>query len=135
MSAQDENNNRNAKFVRRFDDVRILIVEDEPFIASDIAQAVESAGGVVVGPAATVAQALALVQASVLEAAILDVNLPDGHIGPVLESLRQHVAVIIHSGVGLPQKVRDRFPHVPVYFKPTPAEVLVTRLFSLRTQA
>ena len=135
MSAQDENNNRNAKIVRRFDDVRVLIVEDEPFIASDIAQAVESAGGVVVGPAATVAQALALVQASVLEAAILDVNLPDGHIGPVLESLRQHVAVIIHSGDGLPQKVRDRFPHVPVYFKPTPAEVLVTRLFSLRTQA
>ena len=74
----------------RFDDTRVLIVEDEPFIAWDLAQAVESAGGVVIGPAATVAQALALVDASVLEGAILDVHLPDGHIGPVLESLRQH---------------------------------------------
>ena len=117
-----------------FDGTRVLIVEDEPFIAWDLAQAVEAAGGIVIGPAATLAQALALIQASVLEAAILDVNLPDGHIGPVLESLRQHVAVVIHSGVGLPQEVRDRFPDVQVYFKPTPAEVLTTRLFSLRRQ-
>jgi DNA-binding NtrC family response regulator len=119
----------------KFDDTRVLIVVDEPFIAWDLAEAVESAGGVVIGPAATVVQALALIQASVLEAAILDVNLPDGHIGPVLESLRKHVAVVVHSGVGLPQEVRDRFPHVPVYFKPTPPEVLTRRLISLRIQA
>jgi DNA-binding NtrC family response regulator len=119
----------------RLDDTRVLIVEDEPFIAWDLAQAVESAGGVVIGPAATVAHALALIQASVLEAAILDVHLPDGHIGPVLESLRRHVAVVIHSGVGLPHEVAERFPHVPVYFKPTPSEVLTTRLFSLRRSA
>ena len=119
----------------RFDDTRVLIVEDEPFIAWDLAQAVESAGGIVIGPAATLAQALALIHGSGVEAAILDVNLPDGHIGRVLESLRQHVAVVIHSGVGLPHEVRERFPHVPVYFKPTPAEVLTRRLISLRRQA
>ena len=118
-----------------FDNTRVLIVEDEPFIAWDLAQAVASAGGVVIGPAATVAEALALVQASVLEGAILDVNLPDGHIGPVLESLRQHVAILIHSGGGVPHELKHRFPHVPVYFKPTPAEVQTARLFSLRRQA
>lgn len=118
-----------------FDGARVLIVEDEPFIAWDLAQAVESAGGIVIGPAATLAQALALIHASILEAAILDVNLPDGHIGPVLDSLRQHVAVVIHSGVGLPQEVRERFPQIPVYFKPTPAEILTKRLFSLRRGA
>lgn len=118
-----------------FDGTRVLIVEDEPFIAWDLAQAVESAGGIVIGPAATLAQALALIHVSILEGAILDVNLPDGHIGPVLDSLRQHVAVVIHSGVGLPQEVRERFPQIPVYFKPTPADVLTKRLFSLRRHA
>ena len=118
-----------------FDGTRVLIVEDEPFIALDLAQAVESAGGIVIGPAATLAQALDLIHVSVLEAAILDVNLPDGHIGPVLESLRQHVAVVIHSGVGLPDAFRKRFAHIPVYLKPTPAEILTKRLFSLRRQA
>ena len=111
-----------------FNEARVLIVEDEPIIAWDIVEAVQSAGGLVVGPAATVAQALALVEASVLEAAILDVNLPDGHIGPVLASLRQHVVVIIHSAMGLPPEVKLRFPSVPVYFKPTPPQVLTTRL-------
>ena len=121
--------------VDRLDNTRVLIVEDEPFIALDLVQAVESAGGIVIGPAATVAQALTLVKASILEAAILDVNLPDGHIGPVLETLRQHVAVVIHSGVGLTQELKDRFPHLPVYFKPTPAEVLTRRLLTLRRPA
>ena len=94
----------------RFDDARILIVEDEPFIAWDLAQAVESAGGIVIGPAATVVQALALVQASVLEAAILDVNLPDGHIGPVLETLRPHVASSSIAGWACPRKLGNVSP-------------------------
>lgn len=119
----------------RFDDARVLIVEDEPFIAWDLAQAVESAGGIVIGPAATLAQALALIHGSELDAAILDVNLPDGHIGPVLESLHHNVSVVIHSGVGLPLEIKERFPHLPLYFKPTPAEVLTMRLISLRRQA
>lgn len=101
-----------------FDGTRVLIVEDEPFIAWDLAQAVESAGGIVIGPAATLAQALALIHVSILEGAILDVNLPDGHIGPVLDSLRQHVAVVIHSGVGLPQEVRERSPKFPFILNP-----------------
>lgn len=111
-----------------FEKARILIVEDEPFIAWDLAQAVESAGGVVVGPAPTVAKALDLVQASVLEGAILDVNLPDGHIGPVLNTLREHVAVVVHSGVGLPPDIKARFPSVVVYLKPTPLGVLISHL-------
>ena len=111
-----------------FHEARVLIVEDEPLLAWDLVEAVESAGGVVIGPAATVSEALALVEASVLEAAILDVNLPDGDIGPVLESLREHVAVVIHSARSLPPEVSQRFPSVPFYLKPTPTEVLTTRL-------
>lgn len=113
------------------DQVRVLIVEDEPFIALDLVCAVEDAEGVPVGPAATVRQALDLVAADGIRAAILDVNLPDGHIGPVLEVLRMEgVAVVVHTGVGLPPEVKARFPDVPVYTKPTPSSVLTRRLAS-----
>ena len=40
----------------------ILIVEDEAFIAIDLADAITDLGGVVIGPVASVAEALALIE-------------------------------------------------------------------------
>ena len=37
---------------------KILVLEDEPYVALDLAQAIEQAHGVVVGPLASVAAAL-----------------------------------------------------------------------------
>lgn len=108
--------------------VRVLIIEDEPFIAFDLVCAVEDAGGEPVGPAATVAQALDLVAASTIHAAILDVNLPDGHVGPVIEALHGKAVMVVHTGLCLPPEIKARFPDVPVYVKPTPTSVLVQRL-------
>ena len=110
------------------DQVRVLVVEDEVFIAFDLAYAVEQAGGITVGPASTVAQALTLIAKGGIHAAILDVNLPDGHIGPVLEALPPDLAVVVHTGVGLPSDIRARFPHVPVFLKPTPPAELTAHL-------
>ncbi|WP_119681469.1 response regulator [Indioceanicola profundi] len=109
----------------------VLVVEDEPFIAMDLVYAVEDANGMPVGPAATVRQALAMVKAQDIKAAILDVNLPDGDVGPVLEALiERSAAVVVHTGTALPPEVRVRFPQVPIYAKPTPAVVLTSRLAS-----
>jgi CheY-like chemotaxis protein len=77
----------------------ILVAEDEPFIALSLALAIEDAGGVVVGPAGSVKEALALLQTQPVSAAILDVNLADGDISPVLEIL---------VGLGTPLIVRNR---------------------------
>ncbi|KKM08324.1 hypothetical protein LCGC14_1725010, partial [marine sediment metagenome] len=79
----------------------VLIVEDEPFIALDLAFGVEEAGGVPLGPASSVAQALRLIENELPDAAIVDVDLPDGKIGPVLAVLRPRVPVVVHTGVGL----------------------------------
>ena len=118
---------RGASFGR----ARVLVVEDEPFIALDLASAVKDADGVVVGPAATVREALDFVATGIVTAAIPDVDLPDGHVGPVLEALGANaVMIVVHTGVGLPPEVRARFPHVPVYAKPTPADVLARVLAS-----
>lgn len=107
---------------------RILVVEDEPFIAFDLQMALEESGAVVIGPAATIAEALDLVRRGAIDGTILDVNLPDGTIGPVLDALPKHVSVVVQTGVGLPPEIRAAHPDVPVFSKPTPADVLIRRM-------
>ena len=59
----------------------ILIVEDEALIAWMLADSLEDGGHEVVGPAATMAEALALCEAAPPELAVLDINLRDGSNG------------------------------------------------------
>jgi DNA-binding response OmpR family regulator len=63
--------------------MRILIVEDEVLIAMALADSLEHGGHEVVGPAATMAEALALCEAAAPppDLAVLDVNLRDGSSG------------------------------------------------------
>lgn len=58
-----------------FNNSAIPVVEDQPFIALDLAPAIEDAGGAVLGPAASVAQALELPRGSRADGAILGVKL------------------------------------------------------------
>jgi DNA-binding NarL/FixJ family response regulator len=54
---------------------RILIVEDEPLVAIDIASILKNFGYQVVGPAGTAAAALSLLASEGCDAAILDIRL------------------------------------------------------------
>ena len=54
---------------------RILVVEDEALLAFDLAIQLGSAGFEVVGPAASVAKALALIHRGGCDAAVLDIHL------------------------------------------------------------
>ena len=56
---------------------RVLVVEDEFLVALDIAQQITEAGFEVVGPANSVAKAIALIDELGCDVAVLDVNL--GH--------------------------------------------------------
>lgn len=67
---------------------RILVVEDEYLIADDLRDALVAAGAEVVGPIATVADAIACVDAgTVLDAAVLDINLRGAMVYPVADGL------------------------------------------------
>lgn len=110
----------------------VLVAEDEPFIALDVALAIEDAGGKVVGPAASVSEALALIEAEPIAGAILDVNLIDGDITPVAEAiLRLGIPVILQSGLSLPLELAERFPDVIIYSKPCASAKLVAQLAEL----
>jgi DNA-binding response OmpR family regulator len=67
--------------------VKVLVVEDEYIIAFDIADTLADAGASVIGPVSVVAAALTILDIEQVEAAVLDTNLPDGSILPVLSIL------------------------------------------------
>lgn len=110
----------------------MLVAEDEPIIGLDLGFAIEDAGGKVIGPASTVEHALTLLGLHLVAGAILDVNLIDGDISPVVEWLiERRVPLILQSGVGLPAKLAARFPDLTVQIKPIPAVRLVEELAAL----
>jgi len=77
---------------------RVLVVEDEYLIASDLSRRLVAMGAVVAGPVATIDQALALAEEP-LDAAVLDINLREQMAHPVaLELERRHVPYVITTG-------------------------------------
>ncbi len=61
----------------------VLILEDNAFVALDLSMAVEDSDGIVIGPAGSVAEALALIDAQEISAAVLDCQLSDRDVTPV----------------------------------------------------
>jgi CheY-like chemotaxis protein len=93
----------------------ILIVEDEFLIAIHAADVMETLGFTVVGPVATIEQALPIVASGAFDGAILDVNLSGLLVFPVAEALEEKgIPFILTSGyeaTGLPERWRGR-PHL-----------------------
>jgi DNA-binding response OmpR family regulator len=81
-------------------DRSILIVEDEPMIAMDVAHAFESAGAAT-SVTSTLHNALILVENEKLSAAVLDHMLPDGESSPLCKRLEERgLPFVVYSGVG-----------------------------------
>ena len=106
----------------------ILIVEDEPLIALDIAEAFGPTGAVLT-TTTTAEHGLILAQNDGLSAAILDHALPDGDCSKLCEVLKQrHIPFIVYSGFGPGADACKDAPHLS---KPAEPEVLVTLLQDL----
>lgn len=68
---------------------RVLVVEDEPMMAETLCDLMEDAGCKPVGPAATVADALSLIERGGIDVAMLDIRLKRETSFPVARALRQ----------------------------------------------
>ena len=79
---------------------RVLVVEDDYVLAQDLLEELLHCGAQVMGPVATVADALALLQSGPAPyTAILDIKLKDGLVYPVADALRARgVPFIFASG-------------------------------------
>jgi CheY-like chemotaxis protein len=69
----------------------LLVVEDEYLIAADLRDSLESLGVEVIGPAASVQEALSLVESNSdrLDGAVLDINLRNERVYPVADVLTE----------------------------------------------
>ena len=102
---------------------KILLVEDEELVALELSAELSRLGWAIVGPAATLAEAQALLSKH-FDAAVLDVNLRGHPIYPVAEQLEKlHVPFVFCTGYEMVDP-EGRFSHVPVIRKPAhPAAV------------
>ncbi len=99
---------------------RILIVEDEVFIALDLVDIVERAGYVVDGPYGSVRETMKALERGIPRCAILDVKLMDGEVFPAADVLSEYkVPVIFHSGHADPQELSARYPLATTCPKPS----------------
>src|SRR3712207_6585498 len=91
---------------------RILVIEDEYMAAEDLRRDLEKAGGVVVGPVPSIADARkVLAQDEAIDGAILDVNLRGERAYPVADALRERgVPFVLATGYdqwALPEAYKD----------------------------
>jgi DNA-binding NtrC family response regulator len=109
---------------------RVLIVEDEAIIAEDIRALLVDAEGVPVGPVSSLGEARRLLkEGTPLDAALLDVNLADGQVTPVLEALSARgIPSLVYTGGSLPEDVRQRHPDLVALSKPVAPARLIGEL-------
>lgn len=107
---------------------RILIVEDEPLIAMDLQAAVSDEGGIVVGPATTVDDALHFARTGHFSGAIIDLRLHGVSALQVVEFLLgRSIPLVIYSGQA-EITATGLSPGVPVVSKPAPPEQVLDLL-------
>ena len=98
--------------------LRALVVEDHFLLAADIADALEDAGAVVVGPAPNLDQGLALATAERLDAAILDIDLGGAFSYPVAETLRHRGIPFVFATAFTADQLPEEFRAAPRIEKP-----------------
>jgi CheY-like chemotaxis protein len=107
----------------------VLVVEDEFLLAMDLELLLEGHGFRVLGPAATVAEALRLLAAATPDAALLDVNLRGEPVTPVVAALRASgVPFVLASAYDRPELVAADLAGATNVGKPTSERRLLAAL-------
>lgn len=97
---------------------RVLVVEDEYFIADDLAQALAAEGVVVLGPVGDAREALGIVARERIDRAVLDINLHGELVFDVARALKARGVPFVfatgYAGNVVPSALAD----VPCWEKP-----------------
>ena len=109
---------------------RVLVVEDEYFIADEMRHVFEKAGATVLGPVPTVEAALNLLsRTSTLDGAVLDINLR-GKMGyPVADALMERGVPLVFATGYDDAAIPRKYGAVPRCEKPVDAVRIANALF------
>ncbi len=112
---------------------RVLVVEDEYLLAMDLRDILQKGGFQVIGPAASVGQAIALLEQDPPDLCVLDVNLRGNHSAPVARALRnQGVPFVISSSYAQDTlSAYAEFDDITNIGKPVPPNELLSVLAAL----
>jgi CheY-like chemotaxis protein len=109
--------------------LRVLVVEDMFLVAMDLSDLLADSGCEVIGPAATVKQALEKIEGVELDGALLDVNLDGERSFPVAELLSARgIPFIFLTGYDSSTVFPDEFQHAPRLAKPLDSMMLASAL-------
>lgn len=109
---------------------RVLVVEDEYFIAMDVSSALIDAGANVIGPAVSVAGAIDLVGSEYLDAAVLDIGLPDGNAFPLVDLLGLKAVPVVFATAYDCRSLPEPYRKMPCLEKPFEYRALVSAIAS-----
>ena len=115
----------------RLDGLRVLVVEDEYYIADDLRRHLKDAGAYVVGPCPTMKTAQAALNSEQVDCAVIDLNLNGESAAPIAERLSElRIPFAIATGYGS-ESVPERYSSTPRCEKPFDPAALVALLAQL----
>jgi len=114
----------------------VLIVEDEYLIAADLTASLEALGVKVIGPAASIGEALNLVSGNDgrLHGAILDINLRGSRVFPVADALAERSVPFVFTTGYEQGVVPNSYADVPRCLKPVDKAQLIRWLIKWRIE-
>jgi DNA-binding response OmpR family regulator len=115
----------------RLDGFKVLVVEDDSLIAASVCFALEELGAEVVGPAASVEEALSRLASVEVDGAVLDVNLGAELVYPVADRMIEQQVPFLFCTSFPVFEMPIRYWHLPRQDKPYCGSELAKRLAAM----
>jgi two-component SAPR family response regulator len=110
---------------------RVLVVEDEFFLAADLEDALDHSGADIVGPLSSVDTALAQLERAEIDLAVVDINLGGDMAYPLADALLRNNVPFLFASAYDRADVPSRFCEIPHVTKPYAMDDLIHTLAEL----
>ena len=111
---------------------RVLVIEDEYFLADDIARALTALGARVVGPYGDLDEATGVVDRDItIDAAIMDINLRNDLVFPLARLLRSRKVPLVFTTGYDRNSIEPEFQDVQLWGKPLDLNAMTRELTSM----